>query len=114
MANEQLRAINVNDFVDPGRISAKEALSDGPEQRLIRRGDRVLSCFVNVKDCTTRFQDTKFIALDGKQRTRNDALVGDLYCEAFGSKQIGTVPIQGCDDLACNCHLVPLLAEADD
>jgi hypothetical protein len=49
-AHQQLGAVDVDDFVDPRRVAAEEALRDGADQRLVGRGKRVLAGLVNAQD----------------------------------------------------------------
>ncbi len=103
-ADEQLGAVDVDDFEDPWRVAAEEALRDGAEQRLVGRGEGVLAGLVDVQDRAARFQHAEMIAFDGEQRAGDDAFVRDLDGQTLGAEHVGAVVHEGRDDLPCDCH----------
>src|SRR5579885_555609 len=59
----QLSAVDINGLELPGALSPIKCLLDRTNKRMIGSLNRILACFVNVKNCTTRFEHAEMVAL---------------------------------------------------
>ena len=94
VADQELGAIDIDDFVDPRRGSAEKALDDRADKRLVGRRQRILAGFVNVENRAARFQHAEMVALDRQQRSRNNAFVDDLDRDILGAEHVGSITLK--------------------
>ncbi len=104
VAHQQLGAIDVDDLIDPRRGAAEKALDDRADQRLVGGDQSVLAGLIDVENRAARFQHAKVVALDGQQRSGDDALVDDLHRDVLGSQHVGSIALERRDDLTRDCH----------
>ena len=101
---QKLAAIDVDDFVDPGRGSAEEALGDGAEQRFVGGLDGVLAGLVDGEYGTARLEDAEVVAFDGEQGAAHDAFIDDFDGDGFSAQKIVPVSAERGDYLTCDGH----------
>src|SRR5947209_8892536 len=72
----QFRTIDVERLVLPGALTAVEGLLHRAKKGTVRCLNRILTCFIDLKDGSTGLEHAEMVTLDRKQRTINDIVVG--------------------------------------
>src|SRR6516162_41147 len=73
--HDHLGAVDVQRFILPRALTAKEGLSERTEDWPVRRRDRILPGIVDIEDRAARLQYAEMVAFDGEQRVVDDRVV---------------------------------------